>query len=392
MTVSSDQFEMSYEELRARRGAKWNRYPKDVIPAWVADMDFKIAEPVQAAINKLIYEEQDHGYGFRQGADALPGAFAHRVKERFNWDINPDLVLNMTGTVQGLYTSLLGLSEPGDGAIIQTPIYPPFLMTVEKTGRRMIENPMRDTGEGWELDIEGLRKAAADSGAKVMMFCNPHNPTGHVFTRDELQTIGDIAIEHDLIIISDEVHCDLIYSGHKHIPIATISPEIAARTVTLMAASKGFNLAAHRCSLIYFGSQELRDRYRKTIPDYVVGSTSVVGIDATVAAWHHGQPWLDAVLKVLESNRDHVTEFIAQQMPGVHYYAPQGTYLAWLNCDKLNLPGESAYHFFLEQAKVGLNEGETFGRLGKNCVRLNFATSREVLDMALDRMAEHIPH
>jgi len=382
-------FELSLEQLRARHGNKWNRYPKDVMPAWVADMDFTIAEPIQRAIEKLIVEERDHGYGHYVGEERLQAAFAHRMRERYNWEIDEDLVLNVTSTVQGMFAAVMGLSEPGDGVIIQTPIYPPFLATIHDSGRRMVENPLADTGSGWALDIAGLRKAA-DEGAKILLLCNPHNPTGHVYTREELQAVGDLAIERDLIIVSDEVHADLIYSGQKHIPIATLSPEIAARTVTLTAASKGFNLAALRCSVIYFGSQALRERFRRVLPDRLLGGSSVVGIRATVAAWYHGQPWLDAVLRKLESNRDHVARFVREQLPGIKHYPPQGTYLAWLNCKDLHLPGESPYDFFLNEAKVGLNRGGDFGSLGKECVRLNFATSREVLDEVLGRMADAI--
>jgi cysteine-S-conjugate beta-lyase len=382
-------FELAYDLLRSRRGTKWNRYPKDVIPAWVADMDFAIAPPIQAAIERLIVEERDHGYGYRSGEQSLAMAFAHRMKERYGWEVDPELVLNVTGTVQGMFVAVTGLSEPGDGVMLQTPIYPPFLQTIEQTGRRLVENPLRDTGEKFVLDVEGMRRAA-DAGTKILMVCNPHNPTGRVFTREELQAIGDLAVERDLIIISDEVHADLVYSGHRHIPTATLGPEIAARTVTLTAASKGFNLAALRTSVVYFGSPELRERLRKVLPDRLLGSSSVVGIDATVAAWYHGQPWLDGVLRRLEENRDFVTQVVREQMPGVHYYPPEGTYLAWLNCAALNLPGESPYHFFLNEAKVGLNEGGAFGPLGQQCVRLNFGTSHEVLEQVLTRMADAI--
>ena len=388
MTMT-ETFELSLETLRSRRGTKWNRHPQDVLPAWVADMDFAIAPPVQEVIERLIVEEGDYGYGYRNGEHSLPSAFAHRMKERYGWEIDQDLVLNVTGTVQGMFVALMGLSAPDDGVLIQTPIYPPFLATVEQTGRRLVENPLRDTGDGFVLDIAGMRRAA-DAGTTAILFCNPHNPTGRVFTREELRAIGDLAVERDLIIISDEVHADLVFSGHTHIPMATLSPEIAARTVTLTAASKGFNLAALRCSVVYFGSQALRERLRSVLPDRLVGSSSVVGIDATVAAWYHGQPWLDAVLKQLEENRDYLSQFIKEHMPGVHYYAPEGTYLAWLNCEALNLPGESPYDFFLNEAKVGLNEGGTFGLLGKQCVRLNFATSHEVLEQVLERMADAI--
>jgi cystathionine beta-lyase len=387
--TTTETFELSLETLRSRRGNKWNKYPPDILPAWVADMDFRIAEPIQRAVEKLIVEEGDYGYGYRFGENGLPAAFVHRMKERYGWETDPELVLNVTGTVQGLFVSVMGLSQPGDGVLIQTPIYPPFLATVEKTGRRLIENPLIDTGERFEMDIEGMRKAA-DEGARIILFCNPHNPTGRVFTREELQAVGDLAVERDLIIVSDEVHADLIYSGHKHIPIATLSPEIAARTVTLTAASKGFNIAALRCSMVYFGSQELRERFSSVLPDNLIGSTSVVGIDATVAAWYHGQPWLDEVLKTLEGNRDYVADFVKEHMPGVEYRPSEGTYLAWLNCSGLGLQDQSPYEFFLNEAKVGLNPGGDFGPLGAQCVRLNFATSREVLEQVLGRMADAI--
>jgi cystathionine beta-lyase len=389
MTITTEPFEMSLAALRARRGNKWNRYPADVMPAWVADMDFTIAEPIQRAIEKLIVEERDYGYGYRAGENSLPAAFAHRMNDRYGWAIDQDLVLNVTGTVQGMFVSTMGLSEPGDGVLIQTPIYPPFLMTIEKSGRRLVENPLRDTGSGWELDIEGMR-AAADAGTKVLLFCNPHNPTGRVYTREELQAVGDLAVERDLVIISDEVHADLVYSGHKHIPIATLSPEIAARTVTLTAASKGFNLAALRCSVIYFGSQALRERFRRVLPDYVLGSSSVVGIDATVAAWYHGQPWLDEVLKKLEANRDYVAQFIKDQMPGIRHHPPQGTYLSWLNCEDLGPARREPVSLLPRRGEGRVNQGGDFGPLGKNSVRLNFATSREVLDEVLGRMADAI--
>jgi cystathionine beta-lyase len=387
--TTTETFELSYDTLRSRRGNKWNRYPKDVLPAWVADMDFTIAPPIQEAIERLIVQERDYGYGYRAGEASLPAAFAHRMMYRYGWEIDPSLVLNVTGTVQGMFVAVFGLSQPGDGVLIQTPIYPPFLHTIAQTGRRMIENPLRDTGDGFVLDIEGMRKAA-DEGTKVLLVCNPHNPTGRVYTREELQAIGDLAVERDLVIISDEVHADLVYSGHKHIPMGTLGPEIAERTVTLTAASKGFNLAALRTSVVYFGSHALRERFSKAMPERLIGSSSVVGIDATVAAWYHGQPWLDEVLAKLEANRDLVTRFVRDQMPGIHYYPPEGTYLAWLNCAKLDLPGESPYDFFLNEAKVGLNEGGTFGPLGQTCVRLNFATSSDVLEQVLGRMADAI--
>lgn len=385
--------ELTLEVLRTKSCMKWTYYPelhpeRDILPLWVADMDFPPADPIAEALSKRA-RGGNLGYpaGYLTGEPGLRASLQTWLSTRHGWAVAEENIWPVHGIIPGLYLGALACASAGEGVVMQSPLYPPFMSAVNDTGRVAQYNPVVWTGTRWGLDLAGL-EAVITPATRVVMFCNPHNPTGRVFSREELQAIGDLAVERDLVIISDEVHADLVYSGHTHIPMATLSPEIAARTVTLTAASKGFNLAALRCSVIYFGSQELRERFRKSVPDYMVGSTSVVGIEATVAAWYHGQPWLDEVLKRLEANRDFVTATVKEQMPGVHYYPAEGTYLSWLNCDKLGLPGESAYHFFLDEGKVGLNEGETFGTLGKNCVRLNFATSHEVLEQVLGRMAD----
>jgi cystathionine beta-lyase len=287
-----------------------------------------------------------------------------------------------------MYAAVLAFSEPGDGAVIQTPIYPPFLATLEKTGRRMVENRLADDGARYVLDAEGLRRAI-DDRTRILLFCNPHNPTGRVFERHELQALGELAVERDLIIVADEIHADLAYPGHRHIPLASLGPEIAARTITLTSATKAFNIAGLRCAVMHFGSDELRARFRRTIPDALLGKASVLGVHATIAAWRQGQPWLDGVLKLLETNRDRVARFVAEELPGVRHYSPEGTYLAWLDCRGLDLPG-SPYDFFLEEARVAFSDGASFGEAGRGCVRLNFATSPAVLEQVLERMAEAV--
>lgn len=377
-------FELPLEVLRARRGTKWNLYPKDVMPAWVADMDFGVAEPVQAAMQRLV-NDQDYGYPSRTGENTLAVAFAERMKHRFGWEPDPSRVQSVTDLVQCMYATVLAFSEPGDGVLLHTPIYPPFLNTIEKTGRRLVESPLRDDGTRFVIDTDHMR-SVVDDRTRLVFVCNPHNPTGRVFTREELLAIGNLAVERDMMIVCDEIHADLIYPGTAHTTIATLSPEIAARTITINSATKGFNIAGLRCAVMYFGSDAVRERFRAAFPDQLIGQPGITGVDATVAAWRDGQPWLDAVMQRLETNRSRVAKFATEEVPGMHHHTPESTYLAWLDCRALDLPG-TPHQFFLEQAKVGLNNGSTFGHPGDTCVRLNFATNPDVLEEVLSRMA-----
>lgn len=380
-------FELSEDALRARRGSKWHFHPEDVLPAWVADMDFAVAEPVQAALERLV-TQQDYGYPLRAGSDTIVAAFVDRMRERFGWHVDPDLVQPVTELVQCMYATAIALSDPGEGIMIQTPIYPPFLMSIERTGRRLVEHVLKDDGTRFVIDVDTLRQSA-DGETRVLMVCNPHNPTGRVFSREELTALGNLAVERDLVILCDEIHADLSYPGSTHIPMATLSPEIAARTITITSATKGFNIAGLRAAVMHFGSAELRARFRQRVPDGLMGQIGITGTDATVAAWRHGQPWLESVLVRLKSNRDYVAQFVREELPGIHHYSPESTYLAWLDCRALDLP-ESPFNFFLNHAKVGLNDGATFGSPGRTCVRLNFATSEEILSQVLTRMANAV--
>lgn len=379
-----ESFALPIDVLRARQCNKWNKYPADVLPAWVADMDFVVAEPVQAAITRIV-EQQDYGYGQYSRKDALAATFATRMSERFGWAVDPAQVQVVTELVQCMYAAALVFSEPGDGVVVQTPIYPPFLRVIEQTGRRMVENRLADDGTRFVVDVAGLRRAV-DARTRLLFLCNPHNPSGRALEREELQAIADVAVEYNLIVVSDEIHADLLYPGAAHIPLASLSPEIAARTITITSATKGFNIAGLRCAVMHFGTPELQARFRQAIPDALLGQASTIGIDATIAAWQHGQPWLDAVLARLRANRDRIAAFVAAELPGVRHYAPEATYLAWLDCRALDLP-DTPYQFFLDQARVGLNDGADFGEAGRGHVRLNFATSGEVLEDVLARMA-----
>lgn len=375
-------FLLTLDQLRARHGGKWRRYPPDVLPAFVADMDFSVAAAVQEVIANLV-ARSDYGYGQLEDGQRVANAFARRMQARYGWDVDPELVLCMIDVVQAVMGAIAALTAPGDGVVVQTPIYPPFLMAISTMQRRLVENRLVDDGERFVLDVDGLR-SAIDAGTRMILLCNPHNPTGRVLTRDELLAIARVAEEHDLIIVSDEIHSDILYAPARHIPIATLGADVAARTVTLTSATKAFNIAGLRCSVAAFGSAALRDRFTAAFPDHLLGRPNRFGVEATITAWADGDAWLEEVLAYLERNRRRVAEKVCAA--GMRHHCPEGTYLAWLDCTGLRLPGASPYEFFLERAKVGLSDGADFGEAGRGCVRLNFATSAEILDEILERM------
>ena len=298
---------------------------------------------------------------------------------RHSWNPDPGLTVASADVVQGLVATVLAYSGPDDGVLVQTPIYPPFLRVVAATGRRLVENSLQ-LDDRFTIDEEGLREVAAH--ARVLLLCNPHNPTGRVFERDELELLAAVAEDRDLTIVADEIHADLTFPTSRHIAMETIAPK---RTVTLTSATKSFNIPGTRTAVMHFGSAELKERFDTAIPDHLLGRPGRFGVDATIAAWTDSDEWLADVMRYLEANRDLVTRWAASR-PGVGYRAPEGTYLAWLDCRELDLPG-APYDFFLESAKVALSSGPDFGPPGEGHVRLNFATSTGILEQVLARMS-----
>jgi cystathionine beta-lyase len=383
MTTGATDFSIDF--LRGRRTNKWHKFAPDVLPAWVADMDFGVAPSVITAMERLTHN-QEYGYAAREGA--LADAFVRRMQNRFGWETAAAQVHPLGDLVQATFSSVMAFSEPGDAVLLQLPSYPPFMSAIKDTGRRLLANPMRDNGVRWVLDLDAF-EAAPDPKARVLIFCHPQNPTGRVYSRDELEMVAAFAIRHDLIVVSDEIHADIVYPGQAHVPLASLSPEIAARTITITSATKSFNIPALRCAAMYFGTAELKDRFFARIPSRLLGSPGVTGVDATVAAWNDGQPWFDEVMGTLQANRNWLAQTIGAELPGVTFRPPDGTYLAWLDCSALDLP-VPAGQFFLEQARVGLNAGETFGPQYAAFARLNFATPTPVLHEIVGRMAEAV--
>jgi cystathionine beta-lyase len=290
----------------------------------------------------------------------------------------------LTDVMQGVYVGISQLSEPGAGVVIQTPVYNPFFGAVRGTGRKIVAAPLAQGAARFELDHDVLRRAA--EGAQVLLLSHPHNPTGRCYDRAELEAIAEIALANDLVVISDEIHADLVLSGARFVPFASLSPEVAARTLTLNSASKAFHIAGLRCAVGVFGSDEMKRRFAG-VPRHVRGGINILGFEATRAAWLHGGPWLDAVVAHLRGNRDFLARAVAERLPGVVHHPPEATYLAWLDCRALALE-PTPFRFFLERAEVALSDGATFGAPGEGFVRLNFATSRAILAEAVERMAK----
>jgi cystathionine beta-lyase len=376
---------LSADELRARSGRKWHEYAEDVLPAWVAEMDFEVPEPIRQVLRQMT-REASYGYEESSLYPALADSFAGYMQQRFGWQVGSEHVLPVVDLVQALFSGVAAFTEPGQGVVLQTPIYPPFQNAVRETGRRIVENPLLDDGQRFVIDPDSL-KAVFDENAPLLLLCNPHNPTGRVLERSELESIAKVAVERQLVVVADEVHADLVYSDHGHIPFASLGPEIAARTVTITSATKAYNIPGLRCGLMHFGSAALRERYRRAMPDRMLGVVNRFGIEATLVAWRECGGWLSEVLGVLERNRARLTDYVARELPGVRWYPPEATYLAWLDYRDVLPKGVSPQPYLLEHARVAMSDGSDFGPGGEGRVRLNFGTSPQILDSILVRLA-----
>ncbi|NNN19674.1 MAG: pyridoxal phosphate-dependent aminotransferase [Acidimicrobiaceae bacterium] len=374
------------DEIRKKRATstKWMKYPQDVLPAWIADMDLGIA-PVIAEETKSRIDLGDLGYPCLEIETVLLDAFSDRYIEKFNTPLDPQLGLVATDVVQSIIISLLTLTDPGDGVIVQTPIYPPFLHSVENTGRILLENPLLQSDDSWDINFDQLENLASNSSAKLLLLCSPHNPTGRVFTQRELVKVAEICERYGVLVVADEIHCDIVFQPNYHIPFASISPEFASNVVTMNSATKSFNIAGLRCSIVHFGSTELKSRYEQ-FNAHVRGSISSLSMLAATVAWQKGDSWLDSVLTILRANRDTLSQFVRKNTFGLRYSAPQGTYLGWLDFRDTKA-SSSPQDYLLQKARVALSDGSDFGEPGIGWARLNFATQPEILQEILDRIS-----
>lgn len=368
-------------DRRSTESVKWNYYDEDVLPMWVADMDFRSPEPVIRAL----HERVEHGvFGYPEEMPEFRRVLVERLLRLYQWKIEPEDIVFLPGVVTGFNLVSQALAQPGQAALIQTPVYPPFLSMPCSAGLERQEAELTLQADGtYSIDMDGFR-AAFTGKTGLFLLCNPHNPVGRVFRREELESMAEVCLSNGVPICSDEIHCDLVYSGHRHLPIASLDAEIARNTVTLMAPSKTFNIAGLECSVAIIQNPALREKVQKARRG-VVGGVNIMGLVAGLTAYKEGQPWLSALLRYLEGNRDYLLKFVQEELPEIRMASPEGTYLAWLDCRDAGIPGKP-YEFFLERGRVALNPGETFGRGGRGFVRLNFGCPRAMLRQSLERM------
>ncbi|MCC8035737.1 MAG: PatB family C-S lyase [Rikenellaceae bacterium] len=378
-----------FDKETDRRGTscyKWDKRTElfgrgDVIPMWVADMDFEVAPCITRAIKNRA-EHAVYGYDFR--GDGFFEAVSGWIGRRSGWKTQKEWMVYTPGVVAGLVFAQRAFSKKGDRVVIQPPVYPPFAGTVRENGRTLVENPLVVSDGTFGIDFEDLDRKL--EGAKVFLLCNPHNPSGRVFIREELEKVGRLCVKHDVIIVADEIHSDLVFDGHPHIHMASLSPEIARRTVTLIAPSKTFNIAGLSTSVAIIPDQKMRERYAA-----VLGATHTIegnsfGNVALTAAYNQGEEWLDQLRPYLYGNYELVRDFIASNIPSVGTYPLEGTYLMWLDFSKWNMPGEKLQEFLTKKAGLGLNDGRTFGREGLHHARMNLATRRALVKQALEQL------
>lgn len=377
-------FEFDFDTAVSRRGtaaSKWDKYgDRDVIPMWVADMDFSCAPPIIEALHRRI----DHGiFGYSNPpAGLMEATLAYQEKE-YGWKIDPEWIVWLPGLVVGLNVVSRAFGGAGDDVITAVPIYPPFLSAPVNASRNAVQVQMTESQGVWRWDIEALQRSITPR-SRLLLLCNPHNPVGRVFTRTELEEIADVCCKHDLVLCADEIHAGLILDRDKrHVPVASLSNEIADRTVTLLSASKTFNLPALGCAYAIAANPKIREQIRKAMAG-IVHHVGLMGYVATEAAYREGKPWHLALLDYLRANRELVEKSVGA-MPGLRIWHAEATYLSWI--DARSLPAKDPVRLFLD-AGVGLYDGALFGAPG--FLRLNFACPRTLLEQALERMAAAI--
>lgn len=382
--------DLELTELRKRKSAKWTGYAADVLPSWVAEMDFPLAAPIARALHQAI-DAHDTGYASPM---EYGQAFASFCATEFGWSIGPKDVLAVADVMTGVRELVQVLTKPGDHLVINPPVYPPFFEVGTLVGLTTLEVPLRKESSGatdrWRLDLEAIERAyatppARPGGAKVHLLCSPHNPTGTVHSADTLRELAALATRHRVTILSDEIHAPLTHAGAVHVPLPSVSEQAARCSIVLTSASKTWNLPGLKAAAILAASEEMRAVVR-ALPPETPWHSGHLGILAGQVALREGGPWRARALATLERNRHLLGELLAQHLPGVRYTPPEAGYLAWLDCSALGLGSDPA-RAFLKQGRVALSNGPRFGVQGEGYARLNLATSRALIEEAVRRMA-----
>jgi cysteine-S-conjugate beta-lyase len=352
-----------------------------LLPLWVADMDFRAPPEIMDAIRRRV----EHCiFGYVREPDSYFAAAAAWLQRRHAWTVPRDWMVTSPGVLPGLAAAIQAFTQPGDGIVMQPPVYHPFPIRVTSSGRRIVENPLVLRDGAWQMDLDGLERVI-DEGTRMFILCSPHNPVGRVWERATLSRLAAICRARGVLVVSDEIHMDLVMPGCRHTPIATVSGESAANTVTLVAATKTFNLAGLGGSISIIADKDLRTRF-EAVQHSLFGVANAVAVAAAEAAWRRGEAWLDEVLVYIKGNDDLLRKFFAERLPAVRVFPLEGTYLALLDFGRLGLDDAELKERLLKEARVWFDEGTKFGRGGQGLQRLNLACPRSVLADALARM------
>ncbi|HQA36770.1 MAG TPA: PatB family C-S lyase [Acetomicrobium sp.] len=375
-----------FDEVIDRKGTcseKWDGLKKhfgtdDVLPMWVADMDFKSPPEVI----KLIVERSKHGiFGYPVRTESYYEAIINWVRERYDWEIKGDWIVDVPSVMPGIAAAILAFTSQGDSVMIQPPVYPPFFEVIESLDRQVLPNRLQ-LGEKWHMDFSELERQLPS--AKAFLLCNPHNPVGRVWTAEDLLSLSRACLKAGVPILSDDIHCDFVYPGHKYTPLASLDEESLMNTVTFMSASKTFNIAGFKNAYAIVPNAEMREKLSKILKGLHFGSGDLFGILGLEVAYRYGKDWLDELILYLEENRDIAVS--ALQKAGVDVISPEGTYLLWLDLRKLGLSQDELMKFLIEKAKLGLNDGLNFGPDGAGFVRMNIGCPRKILREGINRL------
>lgn len=355
---------------------------KDVLPMWVADMDFMCPEPVVDVLKK----RTAHGaFGYSVRSNTYFDVFASWLERRHQWTINKKWIRSTPGIMPAISIAIQTFTKPGDKIMIQTPVYHPFTHVVKNNQRELVTNQLIFENEKYEMDYDDLERQLAD-GVKMLILCNPHNPVGRVWTKEELKRIGDLCLKYRVLVISDEAHGDLVYKENKHIPFASVSEDFLRNSITCTAPSKPFNIAGLQMANIIIPNDSLRKKFTEAMDTLYIGSSNTFGLVAAEAAYQYGEEWLDELIDYIHGNLEYLTDFIESKMSLIRVIQSEGTYLAWLDCRGLGMDTESLEKFFLKEAKVAFDQGYKFGPGGEGFVRVNMACPRSLLKEGLNRI------
>ena len=375
-----------FNELINRRGTnsyKWDSAAKaDVLPLWVADMDFRTAPAITEALSRRV----SHGiFGYTRVPEAYYQAVTTWFSRRHGWHMRKEWMIYTSGVVPAISAIIKALARPGDKVLVQTPVYNCFFSSIRNNACEAVCSPLLRTGDTYQMDFDDLERKAADPKVKIMLLCNPHNPAGRVWTREELTRMGEICLRHDVTVVADEIHCELVFPPYAYTPFASVSEEFQRRSVTCISPSKAFNIAGLQIANIVAEDDDMRQRIDRAININEVCDVNPFGVEATIAAYNEGEEWLTQLIDYLQGNYDYMRDFCAEHLPRFPLAKLEGTYLVWMDCSALRLPSETLEQALIEEAGLWLNAGAMYHSPQEGFMRWNIACPRTRLAEALER-------